>query len=89
MDKLLWACCLTAGLAKLSVDTKLIANSDKHPTMPFLQVNLLHPLALLKWSEYSKIPVDVYNAQAVVLGNKVYIGRIVHDAWVIIQAPCL
>ena len=46
--------------------------------MPSLQVNLLHPLASLKWSEYSGIQVGVYNAQAVVLGDKVYIGRIMH-----------
>ena len=38
-------------------------------------MDLLHPLTSLEWSEYQKIPVGVYlNAQAVVLGNKVYIG---------------
>ena len=37
-------------------------------------MNLLHPLTSLKWSEYCKMPVNVYSAQAVVLRNKAYLG---------------
>lgn len=37
-------------------------------------MNLLHPLASLEWRECCKLPVSVYNAQAVVFGNKVFIG---------------
>ena len=35
------------------------------------QVDFLHPLA---WRECCEMPVNMYNAHAVVLGNKVYIG---------------
>ena len=38
-------------------------------------VNLLHPLAsLAEWKEYRRIPVDMRDAQVVVLGDKVYLG---------------
>ena len=45
-----------------------------------MQVNLLHPLASLEWRkchklpEFHELPVDVRDAQAVVLESKVYIG---------------
>ena len=40
-----------------------------------LQENLLHPLAkLAEWKEYSKMPIGMRDAQAVVLGDKVYLG---------------
>ena len=44
------------------------------PNIPSLQSqpNLLSPL--MEWRERQKMPVRVKNAQAVVLGNKVYIG---------------
>ena len=57
----------------LSVDVyKLLS----HPNTLSLQsrMNLLHPLKSLEWSECCEMPVSVYEAQAVVLGNKVYIG---------------
>ena len=41
------------------------------------QMDLLHPLTSLEWSarsECCEMPVSVYNAQAVVLGNEIYIG---------------
>ena len=39
------------------------------------KINLLHPLTSLEWSEYGyEIPVGMYNANAAVLENKVYIG---------------
>ena len=39
------------------------------------EVNLLHPLTSMKWSEYGyEIPVGMYNTNAAVLENKVYIG---------------
>ena len=38
-------------------------------------MDLLHPLATLaEWKEYSRMPVGMRDAQAVVLGDKVYIG---------------
>ena len=47
-----------------------------HHITPSLQpqVDLLHPLASLEWSERCEIPVSIDDAQAVVLGTKVYIG---------------
>ena len=40
-----------------------------------MQVDILHPfLASLKWRECRKLPVSVYNAQAVWLGDKLYVG---------------
>ena len=43
--------------------------------LPQQLVNLLHPLAsLAEWKEYRRIPVDMRDAQAVVLGDKVYLG---------------
>lgn len=36
-------------------------------------MNLLHPLTSLEWRDCSEISVGVCNAQAVVLGSKVYI----------------
>ena len=61
-------------------------------------VNLLHPLTTLEWSEYRKTPVCVYNAQAVVLEDKVYIGGgrsssrlliydFVDDTWDTLETP--
>ena len=38
------------------------------------QINLLHPLASLEWRECSEMPLGMSDAQAVVLGDKVYIG---------------
>ena len=38
------------------------------------KTSLLHPLTSLEWSEYCEMPVTMYNAQAVVLENKTYIG---------------
>ena len=73
--------CSYAGFVsiwKIIAHCQWIYETDEHPTIPSLQVNLLHPLASLKWSEYSGIQVGAYNAQAVVLGDKVYIGRIMH-----------
>ena len=41
----------------------------------FNQVDILHPLATLaEWEEYSQMPVGMRDAQAVALGDKVYIG---------------
>ena len=43
--------------------------------LPQQLVNLLHPLAsLAEWKEYRRTPVDMRDAQAVVLGDKVYLG---------------
>lgn len=61
-------------------------------------VNLFHPLTTLEWSEYGKTPVCVYNAQAVVLENKVYIGGgrsssrlliydFIDDTWDTLETP--
>ena len=38
------------------------------------QINLLLPLASLEWRECSEMPLGMSDAQAVVLGDKVYIG---------------
>ena len=38
------------------------------------QINLLHPLASLEWKECSEMPLGMSDAQAVLLGEKVYIG---------------
>lgn len=42
----------------------------------FLQIDILYPLASesLKWTECSNLPVDMYNAQAVWLKDKLYVG---------------
>ena len=42
-------------------------------------MELLHPLTSFEWSEHCDIPVGMYNAQAVALGNKVYIGGGIMD----------
>ena len=40
-----------------------------------MQVDILHPfLASLKWRECRELPVAMYNAQAVWLGDKLYVG---------------
>ena len=39
------------------------------------QVTLLHPRATLEWSQCTNLPVGMCNTQAVVLNNKVYVGR--------------
>ena len=44
-----------------------------------MQMELLHPLTSFEWSEHCEIPVGMYNAQAVALGNKVYIGGGIMD----------
>ena len=45
------------------------------PSTSLSQLNLLHPLAkLARWKEYSEMPVGMRDVQAVVLGNKVYMG---------------
>ena len=38
------------------------------------RINLLHPLVSLEWKECSEMPLGMSDAQAVVLGDKVYIG---------------
>ena len=40
----------------------------------FMQVNLENPLAYLEWEDYTTLPVGMQHAQAVVVGNKVYMG---------------
>ena len=39
-----------------------------------MQVDILHPLASLKWRECRRLPVDMVNAQTVWLGSKLYVG---------------
>ena len=39
-----------------------------------MQVDILHPYAEMKWRECSRLPVNVRNAQAVWLGDKLYVG---------------
>ena len=39
-----------------------------------MQVDILHPLASLKWRECRRLPVGMMNAQAVWLGDKLYVG---------------
>ena len=39
-----------------------------------MQVDLLHPLASLQWSECSELPVGMQDAQAICLDNKLYVG---------------
>jgi N-acetylneuraminic acid mutarotase len=48
-------------------------------TVPFLllvawQVDILHPCAELEWRECGRLPVGMHNAQAVWLGDKLYVG---------------
>ena len=65
-------------------------------------MNLLHPLTSLEWSECDKMPVGVFNVQAVVLENKVYIGggsmstgpssilliyNFIEDSWGMLDTP--
>ena len=38
------------------------------------QVTLLHPRATLEWRQCTNLPVGMYDAQAVVLNKKVYVG---------------
>ena len=39
-----------------------------------MQIDILHPLASLKWRECRRLPVGIRDAQAVWLGNKLYVG---------------
>ena len=39
-----------------------------------MQVDILHPLASLKWRKCRRLPVDMDDAQAVWLGDKLYVG---------------
>ena len=39
-----------------------------------MQINIFHPYTELKWRECSRLPVGVDNAQAVWLGDKLYVG---------------
>ena len=39
-----------------------------------MQVDILHPLALLEWTECRELPVSIENAQAVWLRDKLYVG---------------
>ena len=39
-----------------------------------VQVNLENPLVYLDWEDYATLPVGMQHAQAVVVGNKVYMG---------------
>ena len=39
-----------------------------------MQVDILHPFASLKWSEYRRLPVGMHHAQAVWLGDKLCVG---------------
>ena len=39
-----------------------------------MQVDILHPCASLKWRECKRLPVGMLNAQAVWLGDKLYVG---------------
>ena len=39
-----------------------------------MQVDILHPLASLKWSECRRQPVGMCDAQAVWLGDRLYVG---------------
>ena len=39
-----------------------------------MQVDILHPLASLKWRECRRLPVGMRSAQAVWLGDKLYVG---------------
>ena len=39
-----------------------------------LQVELFHPQSKLQWKRCVNMPVKVYNAQAVAIGDKVYVG---------------
>ena len=40
-----------------------------------MQVDVLHPLASLKWRECRRLPVDMDDTQAVWLGDKLYVRR--------------
>ena len=42
--------------------------------IPFLQPQLLHPLAKLQWKRCADMPVEMSKVQAVVMGEKVYVG---------------
>ena len=42
--------------------------------VPSLQPQHLHPQARLQWKRCADIPVEMENAQAVVLGEKIYVG---------------
>jgi len=42
--------------------------------VPSLQPQLLHPQARLQWKRCADVPVGMYSAQAVVMGEKVYVG---------------
>ena len=40
----------------------------------FMQIDILHPYASLKWRECKRLPVGMLNAQAVCLRDKLYVG---------------
>ena len=64
-------------------------------------MNLLHPLATLEWKECREMPVDMSNAQAVFLKDKLYIGGgtassdssrlviydFINDSWEMLNTP--
>ena len=39
-----------------------------------MQVDILNPYTSLKWRECMRLPVGMHNAQAVWLGDKLYVG---------------
>ena len=43
-------------------------------SLPSLQPQLLHPQARLQWKRCADAPVEMHSAQAVVMGDKVYVG---------------
>ena len=43
-------------------------------SLPSLQPQLLHPQARLQWKKCADIPVEMSDAQGVVMGEKVYVG---------------
>ena len=43
-------------------------------SLPSLQPQLLHPQARLQWKKFADVPVDMHSAQAVVMGEMVYVG---------------
>ena len=43
-------------------------------SLPSLQPQLLHPQARLQWKKCADAPVRMSRAQAVVMGEKVYVG---------------
>ena len=50
-------------------------------------INLLHPLVSLEWRECSEMPLGMSDAQAVLLGNKVYVGGGACDSDLFPESP--